>query len=107
VATNYPGSLDSLTNPSAGDALTSPSHSAQHANANDAIEAIETELGVNPSGTFATVALAVGLLRSGAGSPEGVVTANVGTIYLRSDGGTSTTLYVKTSGTGNTGWTAK
>ena len=70
MATNYPGGLDSLTNPSAGDALTSPSHSAQHANANDAIEAIETELGVNPSGTFATVALAVGLLRSGAGSPE-------------------------------------
>lgn len=43
----------------------------------------------------------------GYGSPEGVVTANVGAIYIRLDGGTSTTLYVKTSGTGNTGWTAK
>ena len=107
MATNYPAALDSLTNPAAGDALTSPSHSAQHANANDAIEAIETELGVNPSGTFTTVAAAVGLLRSGAGSPEGVVTAGVGTIYLRTDGGVSTTLYVKTSGAGNTGWTAK
>ena len=44
---------------------------------------------------------------SGAGSPEGVVTAIVGSIWTRTDGGTSTTLYVKTSGTGNTGWTAK
>jgi len=55
VATNYPGAIDSLTNPSAGDALTSPSHSAQHANANDAIKAIETELGTDPSGASATV----------------------------------------------------
>jgi len=44
---------------------------------------------------------------SGAGSPEGVVTAIVGALYSRTDGSTSTTLYVKTSGTGNTGWTAK
>lgn len=43
----------------------------------------------------------------GSGSPEGVVTANVGSLYLRTDGSTSTTLYVKTSGTGNTGWTNK
>lgn len=43
----------------------------------------------------------------GAGSPEGVVTAIVGSMYMRTDGGASTTLYVKTSGTGNTGWTAK
>lgn len=43
----------------------------------------------------------------GAGSPESVVTANIGSLYLRTDGSTSTTLYVKTSGTGNTGWTAK
>ena len=107
MATNYPGGIDSLTNPSPGGALTSPSHAGQHTDANDAIEAIETELGTNPSGTFTTVAAAVGLLRSGTGSPEGVVTAGVGTIYLRTDGGVSTTLYVETSGAGNTGWTAK
>ena len=46
-------------------------------------------------------------VRSGAGTPEGVVTAPVGTLFLRTDGGVSTTLYVKTSGTGNTGWIAK
>jgi hypothetical protein len=43
----------------------------------------------------------------GSGSPEGVVTARVGSLYQRIDGGASTSLYVKTSGTSNTGWTAK
>lgn len=45
--------------------------------------------------------------QSGTGSPEGIVTANVGTIYLRSDGGAGSVLYVKESGNGNTGWIAK
>ena len=44
---------------------------------------------------------------SGTGSPEGVVTATVGSVFLRTNGGASTTLYVKESGTGNTGWVAK
>lgn len=43
----------------------------------------------------------------GTGTPEGVVTAAVGSLYLRSDGGAGSTLYVKESGTGNTGWAAK
>lgn len=45
--------------------------------------------------------------RTGTGSPEGVVTAPVGSLYTRTDGGAGTTLYVKESGTGNTGWVAK
>lgn len=44
---------------------------------------------------------------AGAGTPEGVVTAPVGSLFTRTDGGASTTLYVKQSGTGNTGWVAK
>ncbi len=43
----------------------------------------------------------------GAGSPEGVITAGIGSIYQRTDGGANTSLYVKESGTGNTGWVAK
>lgn len=43
----------------------------------------------------------------GTGSPEAAVTAAMGSLYLRTDGGASTTLYVKTSGAGSTGWTAK
>ncbi len=41
MATNFPTSVDVLTNPVSNDSLNSPSHSAQHSNANDAIEAIE------------------------------------------------------------------
>lgn len=44
---------------------------------------------------------------SGSGTPEGAVTAPVGSLFTRTDGGASTTLYVKQSGTGNTGWIAK
>ena len=43
----------------------------------------------------------------GTGTPEGIVTAGVGSIFLRTDGGAGTTLYVKQSGTGNTGWVGK
>jgi hypothetical protein len=46
-------------------------------------------------------------IRSGTGSPESNVTAPVGSLWLRTNGGASTTLYVKESGTGNTGWVAK
>jgi hypothetical protein len=41
------------------------------------------------------------------GSPEGAVTAPIGSIYSRTNGGASTSFYVKESGTGNTGWVAK
>lgn len=44
---------------------------------------------------------------SGAGSPEGVVTGDVGSLWTRTDGGAGTTLYVKETGAGNTGWVAK
>ncbi len=43
---------------------------------------------------------------AGSGSPEGVLTAPVGSVYRRTNGGTGTTLYVKESGSGNTGWIA-
>ena len=46
-------------------------------------------------------------MMSGTGSPESVVTAPVGSLWLRTNGGANTTLYVKESGTGNTGWVAK
>lgn len=46
-------------------------------------------------------------VHTGSGTPEGAVKAPVGHMYLRDDGGASTTLYVKESGTGNTGWSAK
>jgi hypothetical protein len=53
MPTNFPTSVDNFTNPTANDSLNLPSHSTQHANANDAIEAIETTLfagGINYTG---------------------------------------------------------
>lgn len=44
---------------------------------------------------------------AGAGSPEGAQSAPVGSVWLRTDGGVGTTMYVKQTGTGNTGWAAK
>lgn len=55
---------------------------------------------------FGAVGSNVGIY-SGANTPEGAVTAAIGSIFLRTNGGASTTLYVKQSGTGNTGWVAK
>lgn len=47
-------------------------------------------------------------IKSGYGSPENAVQGRIGNLYLRLDGGASTTLYVKESGAGtDTGWIAK
>lgn len=49
MSTNFPTSLDALTNPTATDKVSTVGHAAQHANVNDAIEAIQAKLGVNSS----------------------------------------------------------
>lgn len=46
-------------------------------------------------------------ITSGTGVPNGVVSAPIGSLYLRLDGGSNLTLYVKESGTGNSGWASK
>ena len=38
------------------------------------------------------------------GSPEAVYPASVGAMYIATDGGRSSTAYIKEAGTGNTGW---
>lgn len=45
----YPASLDSLTNPASSDTLAGVPHATQHADSNDAIEALETKLGTGAS----------------------------------------------------------
>ena len=51
MATSFPTSLDALTNPTATDTLDSATvpHAVQHANANDAIEALQAKVGVDNS----------------------------------------------------------
>lgn len=54
MATNFPTSVDAFTNPTANDSLNTPSHSTQHADINDAVEAVESYLiatdGIAPKG---------------------------------------------------------
>lgn len=47
----YPTTLDSLTNPTAGDKTNSATvpHATQHANVNDAVEALEAKVGIGSS----------------------------------------------------------
>lgn len=51
---NFPSSLDNLTDPGPTSKLNSPPHSTQHVNANDAIEKIEAKVGVNGSAVTST-----------------------------------------------------
>ncbi len=47
-------------------------------------------------------------IKGGSGSPEGVVTAEQGSIFLRKDGAGNTSIYIKESGgISNTGWVPK
>ena len=59
MTSGYPATIDSFPDPLSTDTLdsvtTGLNHAAQHTNANDAVHAIETELGVNPRGGSATV----------------------------------------------------
>lgn len=54
-----------------------------------------------------TISIQGAVLLSGLGSPEGVITANPGSVYFNLSGGASVSLYVKESGTGNIGWIGK
>lgn len=51
-----------------------------------------------------TGALTSDNIKRGSGTPEGAVTGVVGDIYQRTNGSSATSLYVKESGSGNTGW---
>lgn len=57
MASQYPNALDNFINPSATDTLNSGivPHAQQHADLNDAMEAIQTVLGLNPAGAHLTV----------------------------------------------------
>lgn len=72
-----------------------------------ALDAIEVTLsGIADSITSISNKLSFVII--GTGDPDTVQAAAVGALFLRSDGGTGTTLYVKETGTDTaTGWVAK
>ena len=49
MATNFPTSLDVFTNPTGTDSVSTVDHAAQHANKNDAVEALEAKVGIDSS----------------------------------------------------------
>jgi hypothetical protein len=94
MATNFPTSLDSLTNPTSTDGLDNPSHSAQHANANDAIEALEAKVGIDNSAV--TTSLDYLTQQSNAIASSGLAS---GTYYTTSSNTATTATTTTTTGT--------
>ena len=88
MATSFPAGLDVLTNPTSVDSLASPDHAAQHANVNDAVEAIEAEIGTTASPVLARLA-----------SPTftGTPTLPTGTIATTQTAGNNTTAVATTA----------
>jgi hypothetical protein len=96
MATNFPTSLDALTNPISTDKLNSPPHATQHANANDAIEALQAKVGVNSSAVTTSLDYKVTDVISRVTTAEAKVLPA---------GGTTGQVLTKSSGTNyDTGW---
>lgn len=73
----------------------------------DAIRLLQEHQHTSYDGTTGLRLQDLELIIQGNGSPENVVTANVGHIYLRRDGGTTSAFYVKETGTTASGWVNK
>ena len=98
MATNFPASLDSLTNPTSSDSLNSPSHSAQHANSNDAIEALQAKVGADSSAVTSSLDYKVAQLESDvAGFTSGKILQVVQTVKTDTFS-TSSTSFVDVTG---------
>jgi hypothetical protein len=64
MATDFPLDLDTLINPTSTSNLSTPSHSEQHANANDAIEALQQKVGIDGSTDINSIDYKVSQLES-------------------------------------------
>jgi hypothetical protein len=72
MATNFPSDLDVLINPESTDSVKTVSHSKQHADANDAIEALEVKVGKNNDTNVNSLDYKVRTLETNALDPEEV-----------------------------------
>ena len=79
MASNYPGSLDSFdtiaSDKKTSDAVGGRTHRQMHNDLGDAIEAVQSELGTNPSGSDATVAARLSAIEAGTNLATGAVDA--------------------------------
>lgn len=85
--TNYPTAFDDFNNPSASDPLNGVGvqHASQHANANDAIEALQRKVGVNGSAVTSSIDYRVAQLETELVSMESV--GGQADIYIGLNGG--------------------
>lgn len=95
MATNFPTSLDSLSNPISTDTLASPDHAVQHQNSNDAIEALQAKVGINSSADTSSLDYKVANVRlvtitEQAGSSYTAVLADGGTMVEMSNASSNT-----------------
>ena len=100
MSTNFPGALDALTNPLGSDSQAVVSHAAQHANANDAIEAIEITIGTDATPKLARLLGVMG----GQTLIGGTAATDVLTLQGTSGDGTATAKAVRVA-VGNSGST--
>lgn len=82
MASSFPGAIDNFTDPLANSSLASPSHAGQHSDLNDAVEKIETYMGlvkviptVSSTGGSAATVSATGTISIGSGNTAITVTA--------------------------------
>jgi len=66
MAINFPTSLDVFTDPTASDQLNLPSHSGQHTDLNNAVEALEAKVGINSSAVTTSHDYKIAQLEAGA-----------------------------------------
>ena len=105
MATSFPTSIDTFTNPVATNPTNSPSHATQHTHINDAVLAIETAIGTTASPVLAPVNSASGATASTPTFSNGVAaqlaqTTRDAMVYLTE--GTAGTAMVITIGPTNT-----
>jgi len=84
MASTFPGAIDNFTDPLSGSALNSPSHSAQHADLNDAAEKIETYMGlvkVVPTGATNGTVGATGTVTIGSAVSSVTVSGAFSSLY--------------------------
>ena len=89
MATNFPSSVDSFTNPTTSDTLASVSHSAQHSDVNDAVEALEAKVGVDSSTVSSSLDYRVAALEQTSGRRNFLYNGAM-QVWQRSTSGTTT-----------------
>lgn len=88
MATTFPTALDAFTNPTTTDTLGSVTvpHATQHADANDAIEALQAKVGIDSSAVPTSLDYRVTALEAGGGGSEYLVENYNGAVPTLSSG---------------------